>query len=153
MSDFRLARLLRLREEQAKAAKQTWALSERASSQAALQLERARASVRSAREDLALTSQEGSRTGRSIQGVLASHITLDALTMRVESDEARWRTSALKAAECRAEYTSAQRDADALATLKDRWRAEERRRRRRRDERTRDELISAKLAGQPRTDR
>ena len=154
MSTIRLARLLRLREEQAKAAKQAWALGERSAVQAAQQLERARAAVRAARAELAAAQETaGAQSGASMGTVLGSHAAIDSLTRRLQGDEARWRDLKLRASELHLEYTKARRDAEALLTLEQRWRTSLRRERRRRDERARDEVIAARAAANARTAR
>lgn len=143
MSDFRLARLLRLREREEREAKLRWAAAARAVQSAADRRAEGRVALDRAYDDLA--SEHEARTvdeGRAAHATLSAHATLDALVGRKVEQEAALQQARESAAAARIPYDEKRRDVEALKRLEERWRRERRRKRRRREERQRQEHIS-----------
>lgn len=150
MTSFRLARLLALREEQAKAEKIRWAQAQRAARDAADQRDAGRERVRDARRSLATSHEtDDASPGRSVQSTLAAYEVLDALTARTASDDAKLQEANARAAEARQPYDLRRRDVEALKRLEQRWLQEQRRQRRRKEDREREAFINSRFTADP----
>ena len=144
MSGFRLARLLKLREDQADAAKQRWAVAQRAVIEASAAVEAAHARLHAGRVSLA-AAMDGRHEGGSIGRVLGAHQALDSLEAAIAGHRQGLDRARDLADERRREYDQAARSVKALSRLEDRWKRERTARRRRADARIQDEFV-ARLA-------
>ena len=143
MRPFRLARLLRLRDEESELAKQNWRIAERAARAATDAVTCASRELGTARLDLGRSFESGDGV-IAAAGVLSAHEVIDALVARVNAATERALASREAANEKQAIYEEVQRRVKALRTLEERHQTEERRRLRRRDERALDEAIAAR---------
>lgn len=145
MSEFRLARLLKLRQDQSDAAKQQWALAQSAALASQNAVEAARARLEEARRELAdgATKTTGARAAARAEG---AHATLDALDNAIGQRMRESEVAGSIAAERRAEYQEAVRAVEALERLETRWNEERRARQRRKEARALDEFTSADAA-------
>lgn len=141
MSGFRLARLLKLREDQAEGAKQHWAVAQRDVVEASAAIDAARARLTAARADLA-SSMDGRHESGHIGRVLGAHQALDSLEAAIEAHHQELHRRQAIAAERRRDYEEAARNVKALSRLEDRWKRERTARRRRADARTQDEFVA-----------
>ncbi|QDV04991.1 hypothetical protein Poly30_04860 [Planctomycetes bacterium Poly30] len=145
MSSFRLARLLALREQQAKAEKIRWAQAERAARDAAEQRQAGRERVALARQELVRNQVPGEGApGPSVHATLAAYDALDGLTARTVSDDTALVQARARAEEARKPYDVRRRDVEALKRLEQRWLNEERRQRRRKENREREAFINGR---------
>lgn len=145
MSSFRLARLLALREEQAKAEKIHWAQAERAARDAAGARDAGRQRVLGARQELAQSHERSEGVpGHGVHATLAAYQALDALTARTARDDAALAQARAHALEARQPYDLRRRDVEALKRLEHRWLNEERRRRRKKENREREAFINGR---------
>lgn len=143
MSSFRLARLLSLREDQAKAEKIRWALAQRAAREAAEQVDASRERVKSAHGELAEAhEQEGTRSGSAMGATISAYQTLDGLNNRVAFDGEALAEARRRAFDALAPYDERRRQVEALRRLEERWSKEQRRSRRRKENREREEFIN-----------
>jgi len=143
MSNFRLARLLRLREREENEAKLRWAAAARASQIAAERREGGRVALDAAYDDLANAhANAGSQAGGSLLATLAAHSTIDALVERKVAEETALLGARQTVLDARVPYEAKRVDVEALERLQTRWQRERRRRRRRREERDRQEYIA-----------
>lgn len=141
MSGFRLARLLKLREDQADAAKQRWAVAQRAVVEATAAVEAARARLDAGRASLA-ASMGGRHEGGGIGSILGAHRALDSLEAAIAAHREELARAQGHADERRREYDQAARSVKALSRLEDRWKRERTARRRRADARIQDEFVA-----------
>ena len=144
MSGFRLARLLKLREDQADAARQRWAVAQRMVIEASAAMEAAHARLDAGRASLA-AAMNGRHEEGSIGRILGAHQTLDSLEAALAARRQALARAQEFADERRHEHDEAARSVKALARLEDRWKRERRARRRRADARIQDEFV-ARLA-------
>ena len=135
MSDFRLGRLMRLRERQEKEEKLRWAATLKAVFDAREERAAGRAVLEGAYRDLS------GREGASINpgSRLAAETTLDHLSDRKLQQERAVAEADLRAQEARVPSDQRRREAEALRRLEDRWKAARRKKRRRREDRDRQE--------------
>ncbi|MGB0330189.1 MAG: hypothetical protein ACPGPE_00050 [Planctomycetota bacterium] len=138
MSDFRLGRLMCLRERQEKEEKSRWA----ATLRAVFDARKARAAGRETlvRAHRDLSSQEGASIHPGSR--IAAEATLDHLSDRKLQQERAVADAELRAQEARVPYDQRRREAEALRRLEGRWKAARRKRRRRREDRDRQEHIA-----------
>ncbi len=143
MSSFRLARLLALREDQAKAEKIRWALAERAAQEAAQAVEASRQRIQSASQELADShAQGGLRSGGAMAATVCAYDSLDALSARVGHYDEALVEARRVALEARAPYNERRQQVEALRRLEERWTKEQRRSRRRRENREQEAFIN-----------
>ena len=141
MSGFGLARLLKLRENQADAAKQRWAMAQRAVLEASAAVETARARLDAGRASLAASVSGRHQNGR-IGRIFSAHQALDSLEAAIAAHQLELSRAREIAKERRREQDEAARNVKALSLLEDRWKRERAARRRRADARIQDEFIA-----------
>ena len=142
MRPFRLARLLRLRDEEAEVAKQDWAIAERAAHAASEAVSVARENLGTARLDLGRSFESGDGALQAA-GVLSAHEVIDALVDGVHAAQERALAARAEADEKQSAFQEQQRRVKALEILEGRHRTGERRRLRRREERALDEALNS----------
>ncbi len=143
MSSFRLARLLSLREDQAKAEKIRWALAQRAAREAAEQADASRERAAAAQGELSDANEQGeTRPGNAMGATIAAYETLDALNERVGHDDEALAEARRRAFDALAPYDERRRQVEALRRLEERWSKEQRRTRRRKENREREAFIN-----------
>ena len=151
MSAFRLARLLSLREDQAKAERVRWATAERAAAEAALQVQSSRERALEASEELAVSLVDRPASGgNAMAATIQAYDALDALAERVGRDSAALAEARRIAKDARVPYDERRRQVEALRRLEERWNKEQRRSRRRRENREREAFINGQ--SRPTTD-
>ena len=151
MSGFRLARLLKLREDQADAAKQRWAVAQRAVVEASAALEAAHARLHAGRVSLA-AAMDGRHEEGSIGRILGAHQALDSLEAAIAAHRQELDRARELADERRREHEEAARSVKALSRLEDRWERERTARRRRADARIQDEFVARLARGRSAND-
>lgn len=145
MRAFRLARLLRLKEEHANLKRLEWAVSER-------DVARAGDDVRYAKGQLAAGEEQlrgdlvQRRDAGSMRSLLGAHTMLDAQREDIDVRRARLDQAKIVASEKRVESQSAKREVEALARLEQRWIKEQKALARRRAARASDEYIASKVS-------
>ena len=144
MNGFRLARLLKLREDQADAARQRWAVAQRAVIEASAALDAAHARLDAGRASLS-ASMSGRHEGGRIGQILGAHQALDSLEAAITAHHQHLGEARKIADERRREHDEAARSVKALSRLEDRWKRERAASRRRADARIQDEFV-ARLA-------
>ncbi len=152
MSGFRLARLLKLREDQTDAAKQRWAVAQRAVLEGAAAVEAARARLDAGHASLA-ASVSGRHEDGSIGQILGAHRALDSLGAAITALQQDLVQARERAEQRRLEHEEAARSVEALSRLEGRWKRERSARRRRADARTRDEFIVRVARSRARADK
>ncbi len=145
MKPFRLARLLRLKEEQAKIKRLDWALSERDVASADDRVTQAKTQVALGEEQLR-GSLVTRRASGGMQSLLGAHQVLDSQREDIDVQRARLEQARLVAGEKRLESQAAKRDVEALARLEHRWLTEQKSLARRRVARASDEYIASKVS-------
>lgn len=145
MSGFGLARLLKLREGQAEAAKQRWAMAQRASLEASAAVETARARLDAGCATLAASVKGRHENGR-IGWIFGAHQTMDSLEAASAARQRELSRAREIAEERRREMDEAARNVKALSLLEDRWKRERAARRRRADARIQDEFIARRAS-------
>lgn len=145
MSEFRLARLLKLRQDQSDTAKQHWATAQSAAlaSQNALEAAHARLSAahREIMDDTSKTT--GAHAAARAEG---AHAALDALDEAIAHRMRELEVARSIAAERRADYEKALQAVEALKRLETRWERERKARLRRREARALDEFTTGAAA-------
>lgn len=145
MTSFRLARLLRLRENQERVAREAWAAAQRETLRAAAARVAARETLERASDEIA-SAHDGSdaRSGASMQGTLAAYGALDHLRERSQDAVAAETEAAQHADEVRVPYDERRREVEALKRLETRWKEAERKARLRREYRATEAFLVAR---------
>ncbi len=150
MSKFRLARLLSLREDQAKAEKLRWAQAQRAAQDAVARRDQGRQRVRDARAELSTDHERaGVQSGRVVATAIHAYGALDALNDRASADDEALAEARRVALEAREPYDTRRREVEALKRLEERWTKERRRQLRRRENLELEEFINGRSQSDP----
>lgn len=143
MNDFRMKRVLRLREKEARLLEIEWAERERRAHEADELLDATERAIEDGIQATRALPSGDLEAVDHVQRVLAAYERLDALRERVRHVRGRVAAARAAADEARGPYDERRRDVEALRRLEDRWRTSVRAQRRRADDRAREEALNA----------